>query len=278
MATNVADAEGRHWPDTPVPTTRRLYNTTFAGKGALLSDARIILREIDAGQDVDEVRRAVIEDDLLDRTTLQNRQSAWKEVFRRYISGRDPDYVVTLARMVAGCPNATGADLVLFYEYCQVDALLHDLTALCTYELYQSARAGIGKVDVNEWLSRQEANHPEITDWSPTTRNRLVGSYLATIRDFGLATGVKQKEFHKLYVPREAVAYVLYTQKQRGIHGKSIIQSPDWRLFLVSEREVIILLEDAANGGFIRFRRAGDIYDLQFVYHDLSEVVHAITG
>ena len=191
---------------------------------------------------------------------------------------RDPENVATLAHMVARCPNPMAIDLVLFYEYCQVDRLLYDLTAHCTSELYQNARTAIDKVDISEWLSRQETAHPEIAGWSPTTRNRIIRSYLATIRDFGLVTGAKQKEFHKVYVPREAFVYALYHQKDRGFQGRSLIYSTDWRLFLLSESEVIFLLEDAANGGFIHFRHAGDIYDLRFVYQDLSEVVYAITN
>jgi hypothetical protein len=52
---------------------------------------------------------------------------------------------------VAHCPNPAAVDLALFYEYCQVDKLLYDLTACCTYELYQSARTAIDKVEINEW-------------------------------------------------------------------------------------------------------------------------------
>jgi len=167
-------------------------------------------------------------------------------------------------------------DLVLFYEYCQVDALLYDLTTHCTYQLYQNARTAISKVDISEWLSQQEAGHPEIATWSPYTRNRLVRGYLTTIRDFGLVTGAKQKAFHKFYVPREAFVYVLYHQKERGIEGKALIHSEDWRLFLLSKDEIVFLLEDAAKGGFVHFRYAGDIYDLQFVHNDLEEVVGAI--
>ena len=188
------------------------------------------------------------------------------------------EHVATLARIVSQCPNPTAADLVLFYEYCQVDALLYDLTAHCTYDLYQSARTAIDKTDVDTWLRQQEETHPEIAGWSVTTHSRVIRSYLATIRDFGLVTGIKQKEFHKLYVPREAFVYALYHQKDRGILGKALIYSPDWRLFLLTESEVLFLLEDAARGGFIRFRRAGDIVDLQFTHSDLGEVVDAITS
>jgi len=259
-------------------TADRQYNSTLAGKGAFLSDTKTVLQEIDAGRHPDQVRQAVIEDDLLDHRTRHSRSTVWKEIFRRYISQRDPEHVATMARFVAHCPNPTAIDLVLLYEYCQVDSLLYDLTAYCTYELYQSARTAIDKTDLDAWLSQQEPIHPEIAAWSLTTRSRVIRSYLATIRDFGLVTGIKQKEFHKVYVPREAFVYVLYHQKDRGFEGKSLIQSTDWRGFLLSEREVIFHLEDAANGGFINFRRAGDIYDLRFAYRDLAEVVHVITG
>ncbi len=142
-----------------------------------------------------------------------------------------------------------------------------------TYRLYQNARTAIDHLDLSEWLGQQETEHPEIADWSPATRRRLIGSYLSTIRDFGLVTGTKRKEFHKFYVPREAFVYALYHQKDRGIEGKPLVQSTDWQLFLLSQDEVIFHLEDAANGGFVHFRRAGDVYDLRFVYDSLKEVV-----
>lgn len=254
------------------------YSSTFASKGALLADVKVILQSLNAGQSIEQVRSTVIKDDLLDRGTQRNRKTVWQETFRRYISERDPQHVATLAHMVTHCSKPRAVDLILFYEYCQVDSLLYDLTAGCAYELYQSARTAIDQVDVYEWLSKQEGSHPEITGWSPTTRNRLISSYLATIRDFGLVTGIKQKEFHKLYVPREAFVYALYHQKDRGIQGKALIHSTDWRLFFLSEGEVIMMLEDAARGEFVHFRQAGDIYDLRFVYRDLREVVDAIVG
>jgi hypothetical protein len=252
------------------------YNSTMAGKGAYLPETKIVFQQLYAGRSPDQVRTAVVEADLLDQRTLQSRKTYWKEIFRRYISDRDLDHVNTLARMVTHCPNATSVDLALFYEYCQVDDLLYDLTACCTYELYQNARTAIGKTDVNEWLSQEEDEHPEIANWAPSTRHRLIGSYLSTIRDFGLVKGTQRKEFYKFYVPREAFVYALYHQEERGIRGKGVIESTDWRLFLMSEREVIFMLEDAVNGGFVHFRHAGDIYDLRFVYDDLSEVVDVI--
>ena len=254
------------------------YSSGISGKGALVSEAKAILREIDQGHDSDAVRRMVIEDDLLGRRTLGSREAIWDKLHLRYISNRTPESLTTLARMVTHCPSETAADLVLFYEFCQVNPLLYDLTADCTYELYHNARTSIDKVDIEQWLSAQDSEHPEIGNWSPQTRGKVISSYLSIIRDFGLVTGIQQKVFRKMYVPAEAFLYALYHQKDRGLAGKAIIQSRDWRLFLMTEDDVVFLLEEAARDGFVRFRHAGDIYDLGFSYPNLHEVVDAIVN
>lgn len=259
-----------------MPDKNPKYNSTITGKGTLLSETKIVMAEIAAGKDLDLIRGDVIQQDLLDRMTSHTREKVWKEIYRRYISNRDADHILGLAKFVTNCKNPTAVDLILFYENCLVDPLLYDLTAECTYSLYQSARSTIDAIDINEWLSAKERQHPEISTWSAKTRSRLITSYLATIRDFGLVTGIKQKYFHKVYVPREAFVYALYFQRDKGIQGKALIQCMDWRLFLLSENEVVYMFQDAAIGGFLNFRYAGDIYEIRFTYNSLKEVIDAI--
>lgn len=260
-----------------MPETKR-YFSTFAGKGARLPDVKAVLQALDTGQTIGQARQAVVEENILDSGTRQSRKTVWREIYRRYLSGRSDEHIAMLARMVTRSANSLMQNLVLLYEYCQVDALLYDLTVYCTYALYHDVRTTIGKIEVNEWLTRQEAEHPELAQWSPQVRGRLVRGYLATIRDFGLVTGTKQKKFYKLYVPREVFVYALYHQKDRGIKGKALVEALDWRLFLLSQQDVLFMLEDTAKGGFIHFRYTGDIYDLRFIYNDLREVVDVLTG
>ncbi len=259
-------------------SSNSIYSSSISGKGALISEAKAILRELDHGLEPIAVKRMVLHDNLLGRQTLRAREAVWDLLHLRYVGGRSQEFVTALARMVTHSPNEAAANLVLFYELCQVDPLLYDLTTGCTYELYHSARTTIDKVDVEQWLVAQEPSHPEIAAWSPQTRGKVISSYLAIIRDFGLVRGVQQKSFHKLFMPSEAFLYVLYHHKDRGLPVKAIIQSRDWRLFLMTEDEVVFLMEEAARDGFVRFRHSGDIYDLGFVYSNLREVVDAIVG
>jgi hypothetical protein len=277
--------EGKVRPmTTNAAAEERVYTSTFAGKGARIGEARAALRMLAAGRTIDAVRKAVVEENVLDAGTRSSRGTAWREIHRRYISGRTEDHVRTLAHLVTHCPSTPATNLVLFYEYCQADPLLYDLTADCTHALYHQARAVISKVDVDAWLRAQEAAHPEVAAWTPSTRQRLVSGYLSTIRDFGLVEGHQRKSFRKLYVPREAFVYALYDQRERRtaeermVTPKALIAARDWRLFLLREEDVIFLLDDAAQGGFVHFRRAGDIYDLRFVYASLQEVVDALVS
>ena len=160
------------------------YNSTITGKGTLLPESKMVFGEIASGKSPSEVRDAIIHEDMVDRTTHHTREKVWKEVYRRYISGRDTEHIKSSAHFVSYCRNPNAVDLVLFYEYCQIDPLLFDLTSDCTYSLYQGARTTIDNLDVSEWLSKKEELHPEIAAWSAKTRNRLIGSFLSTIRDF----------------------------------------------------------------------------------------------
>jgi len=254
------------------------YNGSMAGKGAFLDETKIVLNEIARGKSNEQVRKDVIKNDLLDQKTLASRKKYWAEINRRYLSERSDDEVDNLTRVVLHCKNQDAVDLILFYEYCQEDKLLHDLTVDCTFNLYHQAKTTIDKIDINHWLKQKEEDHPEISNWTQSTHSRIVRSYLATIRDFGLVKGVMKKEFYKFYTPREAFVYALYRLRDQGLKGKQLIKSEDWRLFLMDEREVIFMLDDAAKAGYVHFRHSGDIYDLRFIYDDLGEVVNDITG
>lgn len=133
----------------------RPCNSTLTTKGALLSATKAVLHEIDTDRDMQELRQAILDDDFLDRGTRQNRSHVWGEIYRRYMSGKAAESMAMLAQMVSRCTSPAAADLILFYECCQAHALLYDLTACCTYELYQNARAAIDKTDVGAWLRRR---------------------------------------------------------------------------------------------------------------------------
>lgn len=106
----------------PVPT----YSSTLSGKGALLDETLAVLREIDSGRSIDEVKSMVVKEDLLGKTTVSTRVSVWDHIHARYLS--DAHHARVLARMVTRAPDRQTEKLVLFYELCRSFPVLRDTT------------------------------------------------------------------------------------------------------------------------------------------------------
>ena len=83
-----------------------------------------------------------------------------------------------------------------------------------------------------------------IGEWSPQTTDKVASNYLTIARDFGLLEGTQRKVFTRLYVPLPTFVYVLYRLRDEGRPTKSIVTSDDFKLFLMDQRDVYLLLDD----------------------------------
>ena len=256
----------------------RLYSSNLGNKAALLVETERVLAEFAAGSSLEEVRALVFEDNILLKQTSETRHRVWETIYTRYISGRELSAVQTLARLTTSLLPEPDRHLILFYELAKSLPLVYDLTVDCLYPLYVDGRSSVDRADVLAWLDRANADgHDEIGAWSPQTRSKVASNYLTIARDFGLLEGTQRKVFTRLYVPLPAFVYVLYRLKEEGQLTKAIVISDDFRLFLMDQRDVYLLLDEATRAGCITFQRAGDVYDLTFHYLNLTGVANELT-
>lgn len=249
------------------------YSSSLSGKSSLLVETVQVMRELAANAPIEMIRKHILEDNLLLKRTLATRKTVWETVSTRFISDRDEQQVRTIACVVTSPLPERDRHLVLFYELAMALPLVYDLTVDLLYPLYQDGRHSVGKEDVFEWFDQAESQgHDEIGQWSPQTRDKVASNYLTVARDFGLLEGTQRKTFARPYVPLPTFVYILYRMKDEGQSAKAIVTSDDYRLFLMDQRDVYLLLEEATRTGYVTFQRAGDIYDLTFHYRDLAEV------
>ena len=252
------------------------YTTGLSSKGALLDETFAILRLIDQGLTVSEVRTKVFEEDLLTKDTVSTRESVWDRIHARYLA--DEQKAKLLARMVTQAPDAQTAKLVLFYEFCRARPLLNAVTNACIYPRYTGGFIGVDKILIQRYLDQISDQHPEVTTWAPQTRKKIVSNILTILRDFGLLEGIQRKQFSRLYVPLPAFVYVLYRLADEDVRTPTeVIEAQDWRLFLLLREEIISLLEEASAAGHCTFKRRGDIYTLTLTYPSLEVCVAALT-
>ena len=185
-----------------------VYSSALSSKGALLDETLTILRQIDAGCGVDEVRGMVMDDDLLHKTTMYTRRSSWNNIHARFLI--DPEFATLLSSMVVHAPDRQTGRLILLYEFCRSSAILHDTTVHCIYPRYAAGYSAISTADMQNHFDDVSAQHPELADWSPQTRDKVASNILTILRDFGLLRGARPKQFARLYVSLPAFVYVLY--------------------------------------------------------------------
>lgn len=253
-----------------------LYTAGLSAKAALLEETRAVLRELDAGLTIAQVRARVLEQDLLGKDTVKTRESTWDRIHARYLS--DPERARLLARMVVRAPDRQSGTLALFVEFCLANPLLRDVTRECVYPRYRRGFTQIDGSHIQQYLDRVSDVHPEVEQWSPQTRNKVVSNALTVLRDFGLLEGVQTKRFARLYVPVPAFAYAVYRLRALGLSTPSeLMASEDWRLLLLTPEDVVHLLEEGAAHGHWTFKHQGDIYVLDYAYPSLEVCVAALT-
>jgi len=218
-----------------------------------------------------------LEHDLLGKLTRNTRKAVWKRIHARYLS--DGNRVRTLARMVVHAPDRRTRRLVLFYEFCRSTLVLRDVTIECVYPRYAAGYTGIDRAIVQQHFDDISVAHPELTKWSPQTRDKVISNILTILRDFGLLRGTQRKQFARLYVPLPAFVYVLYRLAGDGITApQQVLGARDWKLFFLEQADVIVLLDEATAAGHCTFKRQGNVYTLDLRYPSLEACVEALSG
>ena len=253
------------------------YSSMLSGKGALLDETLAVLLQIDRGHSLDQVRAMVMDQDLLGKMTMRTRQLVWEHIHARYLS--DGDHAHVVARMVIHAPDRQTERLVLFYELCRSSPILRDTTIYCVYPRYAAGYSGIDKTDIQGYFDHIATDHPELTAWSPQTRDKVVSNILTILRDFGLLEGSQRKQFSRLYVPLPVFVYVLYRLAEDGLTTpQELLNVEDWRLFFLEPADVVALLDEATLASHCTFKHRGDIYSLDLHYPSLEACVEALTG
>lgn len=253
------------------------YSSRLSGKGALLDETLAVLREIDRGQAVNEVRTTVMDHDLLGKMTMRTRKNVWEDIRARYLT--DGDHAQVLARIVMHAPDRQTERLLLFYEMCRSSAILRDTTIHCVYHRYSEGYSRIDKGAIHGHFDSIAAEHPELEAWSPQTRDKVASNILTILRDFGLLEGLRQKQFARVYVPLPAFVYVLYRLADDGLRtAQQLLACEDWRLFFLETTDVLGMFDEATTAHHCTFKHRGDVYSLDFHYPSLEACVEALTG
>ena len=74
--------------------------------------------------------------------------------------------------------------------------------------------------------------------WTQATTERVASGLLRIAADFGILTGGVYKEFAPYHLPDESFVYLLHAMKAAEHNARRVIDSPDWRMYLLDSADV----------------------------------------
>lgn len=244
-------------------------NEALAGRyrtyGALLKETYKIFNNISHEDSDSQIRSYIIDNNGLNKKTYATREKIWNLSYYRYLS-KSPQWVrkslIKAAKKGIGDPEF----LSLFYlYYCMRDKLTFEFITGPLYDKWQNHVTFVDKNDFLSFLNDHMSESPQIKEWSESTRKNLAKNAISALRAFGLLSGKQKKYIQHPTVAPETVYHLLCILKAEGREGNSIINAPDWRLFLWNHSEVIDALSDLAQRRWIRFEKSGKTVILEMI-------------
>jgi len=228
-----------------------------SSKGALIKEAYTVFQAISNGLPVEKIHHAVVDGDLILHSSYETRRSIWNHINRRYISYNNDWVIRSLAESAKdGISSPSFLSLAYLY-YVLRDRLTYEFAIKVLWERWKNQIVSIDRHDVMVFLDEEAKTSPIIDKWYDSTKWKLASNMLSSLRDFGVLRGIRRKTIQKPAVALKTIFHLLCILVAEGLRGQQVIESSDWRIFLLDEAEVSHYLNELSKFGWIGFEKTG---------------------
>lgn len=238
------------------------YFSRLSARSALYVELHQLL---DAGRDLRTVvdyRALVLQENVLGRSSSSARNKLWKELKSRYrLDAADPLFAAFWTEW-RRCESDSERGLTGYVLLALNDHFVADIGTEWLFALLRRAPADIRVADILAFISRAEAEHPEVRSWSINTRLAVAQKYAASVRDFGLAKGTSRKSTIRPALYASPVRLLVQALRLADVRPLDLVRARIFRLLALDESEVIDALGELNRLGALRFRMQGDVVEL----------------
>lgn len=253
------------------------YSTRISGAPGVAREIKIVLNELTKDITIDELEKEILENNLLDKSTLRSRNKTLSALKIRYLENPDVN-LNALLKLISSNLNEKIKDLVLYYYFCKSEKVVYDVVIQLLFPMYLDGKLMIPKKDIVEFFDNQSKNHPEAKKWTPTIKERIAEHILASLKHFGIVKGSRKKEFNVDYIPKEAIIYVVFDLLDKGYNTKRILNNDIFKIFFLEQDDLIRTLDEAAGEGIVDFKYTENIYYLDPLRKDLEGYIDEIVS
>lgn len=168
---------------------------------------------------------------------------------------------------------------IQLWHMSRTDELLRSFLMDWLFERREAGIVIITTDSVCEFLRLLTKKHLKSSSaWTDNTYRRVASGLLKTAVEFHLMRGRVSKEFEVYRLPEPSFVYLLHAMMEREHNTRNVIQSADWRLFMMRPSDVEEELLRLHQYGKLRFERAGSFLELTLPCDNTADFVRSMTG
>jgi hypothetical protein len=230
-------------------------------QGAMLDELQVVVMTLGLDATRADARRAVLDDNVLQRPSLGSRVDVFEKLSVRYFRSDAPRAVARLVQALhAGDPMQSGhfAYTMLLWN----DALVFLLGCEWLSPKLDGPPFSAETHDVIRELERLSVQNPEISKWSPGTRRKVATHYLGLLRDCGYASGSARKLIRRPFISPDVVLFGAQLVIGGGEPAARVPEHPLFRAMGLSVEDVVGALSELRRQGRVEFAIQGDTVHL----------------
>ena len=205
-------------------------------KGAMIKESYAVFEAWDAAKSKhDNLERLRSENFIGAKSITWLRDVAW--VFNRRFDpdGRDKPLLV----LAKGRCDLDVWKPILLWHITRDEFLFRDFLIHWLYPAFDSGAYRVKPVAIHAYLKTiaKRGGHTEHA-WSESTLKRVSAGLLKMAADFGLLQGSVIKEFSSYHLPEASFLYLLHAMRDMHVSPRKVIDSADWRMYLMRRSDV----------------------------------------
>lgn len=233
-------------------------------KGSMIEETYAVFRGWDFEKTREENLRLVRDTNSVGATSSNWLRDVYKVLHRRFDpNGRDRALVL-LAKAHVTYENWKP---LLLWHMTRDEFLLRDFLVNWLYPQFAEGALRVSTEDLHPYLRGLHAAGRVEEIWQDTTLNRVATGLLRMAVDFGLMTAGKTRDFISYHLPEESFLYLVHAMTETLPNARQMVDSPDWRLYLMSAGDVERELMRLHQYRKLSYEVAGSIAQLTLPHH-----------
>jgi len=156
---------------------------------------------------------------------------------------------------------------------------VRDFLTSWLYPEFEAGALRLRAADLDSFLRTLRDRGGEMeSDWTESTRDHVANALLKAAVDFGLLKGIIKREFASYHLPERGFLYVLHALRDQLTSPTRIIESPEWRMYLMAPQDVERELLRLHQYRKLHYEAAGSLAQLTLPYDSALDYAKAIAA